>query len=163
LICWIHFSTGAEFLAKGVCLLNKIDVRDGQQKEVPAYPPVGTDLNAWAKSLLVSGATTAKVTFFGTLNRLVKDAGDGKLQDLCGKPLSEQDCDLVRAAFLLLKQSIRNRDAHAFVPYQRQNHFWLVSELFVKSFNILARLIPGGATEVEDWREQIQSNGDVDD
>jgi hypothetical protein len=34
LICWINFSAGAEFLAKGVCLLRDVDVREDKKGAV---------------------------------------------------------------------------------------------------------------------------------
>jgi hypothetical protein len=44
-ICWIIFSAGAEFLAKGVCLLHGIDVRT--QDCVPAYPNPDDGMAKW--------------------------------------------------------------------------------------------------------------------
>ena len=71
LICWILFSTGAEFLAKGVCLLSGIDVRDPKPKPVPAYPSEGDDIATWAPKLLAnSNGPPVHVTNFGNLNHL---------------------------------------------------------------------------------------------
>ena len=156
LICWILFSTGAEFLAKGVCLLSGIDVRDPKPKPVPAYPSEGDDIATWAPKLLAnSNGPPVHVTYFGNLNRLVGDAGQGKLQELCNKAKAQTpERDLLLAAYLLLRKSVRNRDAHAYVPDVRHEHFWLVEELFVPSFNLLVSWIPGGAPQIDAWRKQ---------
>jgi len=52
-----------------------------------------------------------------------------------------------------LAKSIRNRDAHAYVTNVRKEHFWLVEELFVPSFNILTSWIPEGASQIGTWRK----------
>jgi hypothetical protein len=50
LICWISFSAGFEFLVKGVCLLQKIEIR--KKQEVPNYPSPYMDLKDWDKQVL---------------------------------------------------------------------------------------------------------------
>ena len=86
LICWISFSAGAEFLAKGFCLLNEIDVR--QPHSVPANPT--GELKVWvARYFDNPDASTQQTTNFGDLNALVslKDKNNkGKfLRQLCKK------------------------------------------------------------------------------
>jgi len=82
LICWIHFSTGAEFLVKGVCLLNNIDFRT-DKKPVPAYPMEGSDnLTTWAPKFLSNcEAKRMLVTAFGTLGKFVDKTGSGRAQE----------------------------------------------------------------------------------
>ena len=75
LICWINFSAGAEFLAQGVCLICKVDVRT--DKLVPAYP--STDLNVWVKQFQRDAQGTLHTTNFGTIRQLYKK----HLKSLC--------------------------------------------------------------------------------
>ncbi len=151
LICWITFSAGAELLAKGVLLLNEIEIRKTQN--VPRYPDSGENLASWAERFVKDSKSggLADVTHFGTLGNLIGDSSnvDYPLRQLCAKvQASQTDQNLLLAAYLLLAKSIRNRDAHAFVPKVRGEHFWLVPELFVKSFNLLVSWIPGGASQL---------------
>jgi hypothetical protein len=155
LICWISFSAGAEFLAKGFCLLNEIDVR--QPHSVPANPT--GELKVWvARYFDNPDASTQQTTNFGDLNALVslKDKNNkGKfLRQLCKKKAaSPKDEELVLVAYDFLRRTIRNRDAHAYRPNVRDDNFHLVPELFVKSFNILLAWIPGGGTQLSEWRD----------
>ena len=92
LICWINFSAGAEFLAKGVCLLNGIDVR--QSHSVPSNP--AGDLAVWVAQYFDNpDASTEQTTNFGELNALVslKDKNNkGKfLRQLCKKKAASKE------------------------------------------------------------------------
>src|SRR5581483_2603794 len=87
LICWINFSAGAEFLAKGVCLLNGIDVRR-QHCLVPANPT--TELTAWIDQYFDNPKVHMEpTTIFGDLGNLVdlkNEKTKGKfLKQLCLK------------------------------------------------------------------------------
>jgi hypothetical protein len=57
----------------------------------------------------------------------------------------------------LLARSIRNRDAHAYVPNVRDQHQSLVPVLFTDVFNLLISWVDGGMEAVERWREQAGS------
>jgi len=49
--------------------------------------------------------------------------------------------------------TIRNRDAHAYVPNVRDNHFWMVQDVFMPALNLLVKWIPnGGGKRLGDWR-----------
>lgn len=75
LICWINFSAGAEFLAKGVCLLQGIEIR--KCIKVPAYPT--GDFAKWATQYCLNAPGTDDLTNFGTLGDLL----NGPLKKLC--------------------------------------------------------------------------------
>jgi len=150
LICWINFSAGAEFLAKGVCLLHQLDMRSTE--ETPAYPE--NDLDTWADQYCKNSAKKVTVTNFGSLGSLIRvNQGKylGKLKDLCTKvKATPQEEKKLLAAYDLLR-SIRNRDAHAYVPNVRDSHFWLVPKLFSGCFNLLVSWIPDGKEALNDW------------
>lgn len=118
LICWITFSAGAEYLAKGVCLLRGVDIRK-----------------------LKNDGTTD----FGTLKNLHQTW----LKKLCAAiHASETDRDRVTACYEHLA-SIRNRDAHGYVPNIRDSHFDDVRNRFVPCFNLLMMWLPMGRQQVD--------------
>ena len=138
-ICWINFSSGAEFLAKGVCLLYGIDFRT--QKPRPAYPTHGTNLSEWAQRVSNEPLSAGKLmaTDFGTLGSMYRT--NGTLHKLFEKvPASVEDQQLLIAGYCLLAQTIRNRDAHAYVPNVRDYHHGTVADVFVQCFNLLVFL-----------------------
>ncbi len=160
LLCWINFSAGAEMLAKGVCLLQKIEIRSCQT--VPKYP-LG-DLAEWSREYLQDwkfNGTMAGVNY-GTLGNLVdrkypKTNLPPGLPRLFDKVNAKQsDRDLILAAYDILAKTIRNRDAHAYVPNVRNHHFSLVSQLFTGCFNILVSWLPGGSGALEVWKQEAQ-------
>jgi hypothetical protein len=152
LICWINFSAGAEFLAKGVCLLRGIELfrgKDKKPKMVPAIP--SGDFAAWATQYRLSVPGKVEVTNFGVLG----DLQNGPLQELCNAAnASAQDRQWVLAAYDLLSKSIRNRDAHAYVPNVRDSHFSLVDGIFTKCLNLLVSWIPCDKSVINDWIDQ---------
>ena len=87
LICWINFSAGAEFLAKGVCLLNEVEIR--MTDFVPEPPGPSTELSEWPRRFLKDWKTGGilETTYFGTLGGLVnrnrKTKADPPLHLLC--------------------------------------------------------------------------------
>jgi hypothetical protein len=155
LICWMMFCSGAEYFAKGVCLVNKIDIR--KPHTVPAYPEPGSDFAAWATAVRnASEGYRVPATKFGTLGDLLKKSGAASpLETLCrrSKAASDQE-DLLVASYQLLASTIRNRDAHAYLPNVREDHHWLVGELFSKCLNLLVSWLPDGAAKLSIWRDQ---------
>jgi hypothetical protein len=157
-ICWILFSAGAELLAKGVCLACGIDLRDLQ--DVPEYPR--GNLDAWAAAFLPNNKASGTVTVpdFGTLRRLYQGE-DGKpaaLKQLCKVKNASPDAERrIAAAYTLLARSIRNRDAHAYIPNVRDQHHSLVPVLFTDIFNLLISWVEGGMQTVETWRRDAGS------
>lgn len=125
LICWINFSAGAEFLAKGVCLLRDVEIRELQK-----------------------GAT-----YFGTLGNLNKSP-NGALRQLCAKVnASDDQRKLLLGTYEYLAREIRNRDAHAYVPNVRRAHVDDVRDRFVPCFNLLISWLPAGPCVINEWRD----------
>jgi hypothetical protein len=157
LLCWIVFSAGAEFLAKGICLVSGIEIR--RPGKVPAYPT--GDLKNWAHKFLTNDKScdTLPVTYFGVLGSLTKNKATvpAPLEHLCSvMNATSAEKDLLLAAYKLLTQSIRNRDAHAFVANVRGQHFGLVSNLFTPVFNILVSWLPGDPETMNRWRTEAK-------
>lgn len=156
-ICWIIFSAGAEFLAKGVCLRHEIRIR--AQDCVPAYPT--PDVATWLETFQNGSPGTLPTTNFGAIGNLY----NGHLQSLCqsqkvGATKNEQRRLL--AAYELLGRTIRNRDAHAYVPKKRDSHFYLVRELFIPAVNDLLLWTQLQAGELNKWRKGAQQFIDSD-
>ena len=157
LICWINFSAGAEFLAKGVCLLNGIDVR--RVCSIPANPT--SNLTEWVNEYFKNPNGNEKTTNFGDLGAFVslKDKNNnGKfLKKLCEtRRANPQDEKFLLVAYDFLRQTIRNRDAHAYIPNVRNANFDLVPKLFVNSFNLLLTWIPDGQSKLNIWRDKAE-------
>lgn len=162
-ICWINFSAGAEMLAKGVCLLHEVEIRSS--KYVPAYPDPSEDLTAWATKYMKDKKSlkdmedkksfrTIETVDYGTLGNLIDKPYPKikespalppalpRLFEQVGARAAQSDQYLILAAYSILADTIRNRDAHAYVPNVRDSHFSLVSPLFIKCFNILVSWLP---------------------
>lgn len=159
LICWIMFSTGAEFLAKGACLVSGIEIRT--ETKVPCYP--SGSIQDWASNFNKNRDSTGTMTvsFFGTLKDLTADKGPeapAPLSRLCTKVCAtDEQKTLLLASYDLLRMTIRNRDAHAYVANVRDLHHLLVSEMFCQCFNLLAGWLPGGPIIINEWRSEAAS------
>lgn len=73
---------------------------------------------------------------------------DGALRQLCG---TRAHADMVRAAFKLLAEGIRNRDAHAYVKNVRASHHFLIhrlAEAYTALFSWLDPDIVNAAVEI---------------
>lgn len=144
IICWIDFSAGAEFLAKGVCLLNGVEILKPKRKCVPEYPEQTAEqetIRAWAKTFrrYENHYGTRCVDNYGTIACLYNLHLKTLSKKVKAHPHEE---DLLISSYKLLGRTIRNRDAHAYVEDVRQEHFYLVRQLFVPCFNILLRWVP---------------------
>jgi hypothetical protein len=128
LICWINFSAGAEFLAKGVCLLRDVEVRKPKND--------GT-------------------TDFGTLGQLYRHRPpNDALKRLCAVVNADNKQQaLLLDAYKFLASDIRNRDAHAYVPNVRDNHFAVARDQFVPCFNFLISWLREGQQVITKWME----------
>lgn len=147
LMCWIAFSVGAEYLGKGVCLLNGLNVKDKKEKPILAYPSSDEPIDGWAKKVFTGqGPKIVRPTYL-TMDRLAH------LFDSLAKNLKLGDKDrfLLVAGYKLLASSIRNRDAHFYTPGVREGHFYLVKKVFVPCFNVLVRCLPDSGNALGDW------------
>jgi len=128
LICWIVFSAGAEYLAKGVCFLKGEDFT--KAISVIRIPSLGEDLETWVREVFAHARSVKEKTVsFETLSKIPLRSA---LQDVPERAF-------VVAAFELLRSTIRNRDAHRYTQNVRAFHFYLIEILFVPAFNILLR------------------------
>jgi hypothetical protein len=130
LICWMTFSAGAELLIKGVCLANCVDIRGGPRPD--GIVSFGTLGNLWDEQKKKKGQKTHLDCLF----------------EKVGAEPGQKDGVLV--AYQSLTTTIRNRDAHAYVPNVRNNDFDLVSERFVPCFNLLMSWLPEGLRTMSD-------------
>lgn len=156
LICWISFSAGAELLLKGICLLRGIEIR--QQVDVVRPPHGLNDYNAWASAIRGNWKSqTIKATSFGTLGGMLwnENNADSVLERLCVAANATRDQEeLLIACYQLLRTTIRNRDAHAYVPNVRHADFPLVRDLFVPCFNYLASWLPEGPEQLDSFKDE---------
>jgi len=84
--------------------------------------------------------------------------GSSKLELLCRKvKTSNSQTAIVRASFGLLQRSIRNRDAHAYVPNVRQGHHHMAYSCLTDALNLLVQWLPNGAGQVNSWRSDAES------
>ena len=168
-ICWILFSSGAELFAKGICLINQVEIR--HTRKVRSYPSSESNIDLWisAQAKAIKSKSQAPgykfpVANYRTLDYLIRGARSpkNKTSPDIEAPFfklfrkmnaSESEENLILSSYDLLRETIRNRDAHAYVPNVRDAHVNLVSELFTDCFNIFTKWIPGGAHALNKWRE----------
>ena len=152
-----QFSAGAEFWLKGLCLLHGIDVR--KEIEVGNYPT--GDIESWASRYNQNWRSdgTIRVASYGTLGSLTwRENNQPSFLDrlMTAGQAAQADRELVRAACHLLGRSIRNRDAHGYVPNVRDSHHNLVPELFARCLNITAKWLPGGPCTLTTWIARVE-------
>ena len=154
LSCWIKFSAGAEMFLKGAIILHGINIRKNQ--DIPRHPT--SNMDEWAaqfrKDWRLYGIM--EITNYGTLGGLLyhKKQQPPPIEIFFSKAIKDKkDQDIVYSSFNLLMRSIRNRDIHAYVPNVRDDHNYLVPELFCRSLNIIKECIPGGGGELNYWMQ----------
>ena len=126
LISWIAFGVGAEYLAKGVCILNGCDLSRNAKAIRP--PSSGEDTENWIRLVNRDDPSVRQTEIgFGTLGKL----------PLVQILKSGRERDFVCASIKLLASSIRNRDAHRYTQNVRAFDFHLIETMFVPAFNIL--------------------------
>ncbi len=133
LICWVAFSVGAEYLAKGVCLAKQQLV--GTYKPVYRTPPREgySSVKQWISDVLEGKKEEEELTF-GTLGGKVSKCIDNVTAD-------HPHRDIIRAGYKYLANAIRNRDAHRYTQNVRAFHFHAVEKVFVPAFNALLTLV----------------------
>lgn len=152
LICWMAFAAGAEYLGKGVCLLNGLGDKIRKEKLVLAYPSPEERIDKWAEKVLTKDPPMVSRPTFGTMGQLVNSTGNSPFQSLATKTnLSDENRTLLIAGYRLLASAIRNRDAHFYTPGVREDHFDLIESVFVRCLNILVGCLPGGGGALGKW------------
>lgn len=154
LTCWIAFSVGAEYFAKGICLMQGLDAVVRNLHKVLAYPSCEEPIDPWAEKVLAGNVPKASRPKFATLGELVNaDRGRTPPLELLAQKASLSDKERKRliAGYRLLAGAVRNRDAHFYTPGVRESHFYLVERVFVPCFNILVGCLPGGADALAKW------------
>jgi hypothetical protein len=124
---WVLFSAGAEYLAKGAVILTGHFTPLSKDKiSLKNTPWTGE----WFQEVIGNTAAKLSAPYYLTLGN---GQLDGALMQLCG---AHPDADRVRAAFKVIADAIRNRDAHAYIKGVRADHHYLTSE-FAKAFTAL--------------------------
>lgn len=137
LICWVAFAVGAEYLCKGVCLLQGLRVYEPSRKKVIRPPVPGEDLECWV-SLVNQGKDGApSVQQEDLRTRTLAQVVDQvrQIAELGGNR------DRVVASMKFLASTIRNRDAHRYAQNVRSFHFSAVPDLLVPSLNDLLAVL----------------------
>jgi hypothetical protein len=144
LMKWMQFSAGFEFLVKGVLLLHGAFPKTSKLVlDIPKESESRTQ--GWWVSVGNGNATKAAKPSFGTLGTITHAEKDKSsllktfLQERVGFGISQDDCNQVLSACELLRDAIRNRDAHAYMPNVRKQQHALV-HLLVPALNTLLRL-----------------------
>jgi hypothetical protein len=165
LMRWILFSAGAELLAKGVCLAHDLPIRSPQL--VTRYPSDQTShtIADWLATLYTAPETlrTKTAVHYGQLGGLVYPRRQPNHQPsqpawftllLNEVPHSQTDREQLFGAYRFLASTIRNRDAHAYIPKVRDEHHWAAGKVMLPAFNLLVSWVPpdAGAT-VNQWME----------
>lgn len=148
LLCWLTFSTGAEYLCKGVCLLRGISPYEGVRNVIRA-PNYDENLESWI-NLVASKDDAAKEPgeFTKPLGRLAPSLLD--IEEL------GENRNRVAASMMYLADAIRNRDAHRYVKDVRSAHFRAIPNLLVPSLNDLLAL-----TDQRDLSERMEILGKI--
>lgn len=132
LLCWIAFSVGAEYLIKGICLLNGHNL--SEKVDVIRVPSPDEDIRDWVSLVIGKDPSIClQDCSFGMLGK-TRTHIKYLLEEI---QTEERERDLVLAGIDLLTKTIRNRDAHRYVWDVRGLHFHVVEKLFVPAFNIL--------------------------
>lgn len=145
LSCWIAFSVGAEYFAKGACLWRHIDIRKTENGTMIQRPSADDNISSWALRWAGKVAKSTRVVY-RTMGSMVY--GPNYLKQLASHPnvkLSVDERAMLIAGYRLLAAEIRNRDAHLYVRDVREDDFPLVQRVFVPCLNTLVKCIPGGS------------------
>ena len=137
LICWIAFSTGVEYLVKGVCLVRGEDIVE--TGKVFKHPPKEGDLQNWISGVLENkDDAKEEVQKFGALGKITQTGGCLE-RILAETPEGERD--LALASLRYLRRTIRNRDAHSYTQNVRAFHFYAVERVVLPALNTLLKMV----------------------
>jgi hypothetical protein len=126
LLSWITFGVGAEYIAKGACLLTSVPIT--KSSSILVAPQPTDDLDTWAQQVMARDPTTIKQ------QSVLKTLGQLPIEQVFPAGLEGQR---TAAAIKLLASQFRNRDAHTYAKNIRAFHFYLVPTLFVPALNHL--------------------------
>ncbi len=142
-MCWILFSVGAEYLAKGVCLSQCIEIKE-PKKGILNPPSPNQAIDEWARKVEKGKGPRTQSDQYKTMGKLTQGNPSplGYLVDKSNRP--DRDRTLLIAAYKFLASAVRNRDAHYYAKDVRDADFRLVGLLFVPAFNILLDCLPEG-------------------
>lgn len=127
---WIWFSAGAEYLLKGA-LISTGDFVPSTGKPKLDFPGQKNAIDAWIDRAFTTAERSEKKDY-----KTMSDMQEG-LKKICKRNSGEERTGKqLRAAFLILGEALRNRDAHAYVPDVRIGHFHLL-HLFAPACNTL--------------------------
>ncbi len=132
---WILFSTGAEYLLKASLIFSGLlELRTKQKLGIPLKGTPWT--SEWLQSVPASD-----VANFYTMGQVRSQLAQllARLPDV-----SQDDKTRVQHTYDLLRDAIRNRDAHAYVKGVRAAHFHVL-ETFCSAFNTLLSLLEDDA------------------
>ncbi len=126
-ICWVLFSVGAENLAKAACVCNQVVSKRVSSLGYPKYED-GMPVMDWVENVLNESMSASDLPAekydYRTLDQYWKSTNSrtAYLECLCDKHghVGPDDRKLLIASYKYLTQAIRNRDAHTYVPEQRQ-------------------------------------------
>ena len=152
-ILWHTFATGVEYFLKGMLLLNGEEVRFVEaDKRKLDFPHVdGPSLKNWADKFFVQPPVPPKseAISFGQLGDIVGDPAKFKRISARYRPEApdlaaafDAEMRLAYAGLNLLRDSIRNRDAHAYIPNVRNGNFALIRPLYLPALNIVLSWVP---------------------
>ncbi|VWM03214.1 hypothetical protein BLA6992_01958 [Burkholderia lata] len=155
-ILWNAFSTGAEYLFKGFLMANGLEMRDSNPQKKLHIPAPGA-LQQWIDDVWddpdSNALKTMDMPYFGTFKAVSRDRLTNASSNYAppfGSPVYvafEARQRQLFAAKTLLQNTIRNRDAHAYVPNVRDTHITMVDNLFLHAFNSMLEWLPVGVEQ----------------
>jgi hypothetical protein len=129
LVKWMQFSAGFEFVLKGVLLLAGKDFRVDDKSVVANPTAAEMHSGTWHAGVRTRTARREPTVKYRELGTLIDQPTF--LREVVAEQLlrqtNESDANRVLAACEFLRDAVRNRDAHAYVPNVRQQQYVLVT------------------------------------
>lgn len=150
---WVWFSTGAEYLLKGFMIVQDPAFLMRTEKAVALREADDPRSPQWIDDVLSNQGATKLQDVFSTMK--VAYQLDTRLLTtgiMNGLPPSLDEARRTKAAYLLLKDAIRNRDSHAYVEDVRKSHYHMIHH-FAPAFDTL--LAAAGAKQLLSDQEPL--------
>lgn len=143
---WIWFSTGAEYLLKGFMIVQDPNFLTRTKKAAPLDEAPHPRDPEWIDKVIRGEGPKTHQDVFNTM-QVAQELHTRLLTEEIpnGAPPSPEEARRTKAAYLLLKDAIRNRDSHAFVANVRAAHFHMTQD-FAPAFDTL--LAAAGAKQL---------------